>query len=63
MNASLSMNNDRLDSCCLDNMSVSGSNESLVVNELTDIQIVGHIPIKLEPTESSSLLGAYVPNK
>jgi len=62
MNASSSMNNDRLDSCCLDDMSVSG-NESLFVNESTDNQIVGHIPVKMEPAESSSLLYACVSNK
>jgi len=56
------MNNGRLDSCCLDDMSDSGD-ESLVANESTDNQIVGHIPVKKEPTESSSLLDACVSNK
>jgi len=56
------MNNSRLDSCCLDDMSDSGD-ESLVTDESTNNQIVGRIPVKKEPTESSSLLDTCVSNK
>ena len=44
-------------------MSHSSTNESLVVNVSIDNQIVGHIPVKKEPTESSSLLDTCVFNK
>jgi len=62
--SSSSMNNDCLDSCsCLDDMSHSSTNESLVVNESIDNQMVGHIPVKMEPTESPFLLDAFVSKK
>ena len=65
MDASSSMNNDCLDSCsCLDDMSHSStSKESLVVNESIDNQMVGHIPVKMEPIESPFLLDAFVSKK
>jgi len=56
------MNNGRHDSCYLDDMSDSGD-ESLVADESTNNQIVGHVPVKKEPTESSSLLDTCVSNK
>ena len=62
MDSSSSMNNGRSDSCCLDDMSDSGD-ESLVADESTGNQIlVGHIPVKKEPTESSSLLDSCKSN-
>jgi len=61
MDSSSSMNNGRSDSCCLDDMSDLGD-ESLVANESTDNQIAGHIPVKKEPTESSSLLDSCESN-
>jgi len=63
MDSSWSMSNGRLDSCCLDGMNDSGD-ESLVVDESTDNQVlVGHIPVKKEPTESSFLLDTCESNK